>query len=289
MQELYTLDIFIPTYNRGALVKTCIEAAVSHCKDNDCHITVVDNNSKRDVPELRSSPKSGVKYICNYANFTANVNFLRCASLQTGKYFLLLGDDDLLLPAFNSIPKLLKRSSCRLAVFDGSLSNNEYVMDFKEYLIRKLWDPCEFGNLWHITSFIYTRGSFNLLGGLKHLNSMYPHAWATMTNILYDKGNNPYDLLVLPGSKYINVSGVSMKGTGSRPSFDSSEDYTSHTLEKTFQCSLFTLWATAFITLIDSSLTFDRLKHFYCKGVDKKIPGSYEYLIGLVENNTDLY
>lgn len=287
--KAHTLDIMIPTYNRGTLLKACIQAAVQHCNSNECLITVVDNNSRRDIPELRSTRAHAVKYVCNYANITANANFVRCAALQTGHYFMLLGDDDLLLPAFYSVTDLLKISSCRLAVFDGKGDTNEYITSFNAFLRQKLWNPCEFGELWHITSFIYSRGSFGILEGLKHLNTMYPHAWATIGGLLYNGDDGNWPVLVLPSSKYLKISGIQNPGICGRPTVDSDEDYSNQLLEKTFQCSLFTLWSTAWRRLIDPRITIERLKHFYCKATDRRYSGSYSYLMNLIEYNADWY
>ncbi len=101
MEKLLT--IAIPTYNRANYLDLCLE---NICKEtnkysNIVEIIVSDNCSDDNTSEVvEKYIKSGNKiiYIKNEKNIGMDRNFLQCLEKSIAKYFLMIGDDDVLLP-----------------------------------------------------------------------------------------------------------------------------------------------------------------------------------------------
>ena len=96
------LTICIPTYNRAAALKENIILVLEQLKtieEGEVEFIVSDNCSTDETYSLVSEfVESGAKIIYNRndANLGSTGNFLKCMHLATGKYILLLGDDDYL-------------------------------------------------------------------------------------------------------------------------------------------------------------------------------------------------
>ena len=96
------LSIAIPTYNRATYLDLClsqlceqtdrigkdIELIVSDNASPDATTQIVEKYCDSDVP---------IKYVRNMENIGADANILQCYKLATGKYVLLLADDDLIV------------------------------------------------------------------------------------------------------------------------------------------------------------------------------------------------
>lgn len=98
------LSICIPTWNRAQFLKLSLDSIKEQLSDIDnsrLEILVSDNCSTDSTPELvRNYMDAGmpIKYNRNNENKGYDGNFLKCIQLAVGKYILLLGDDDILLP-----------------------------------------------------------------------------------------------------------------------------------------------------------------------------------------------
>lgn len=105
------LSICIPTWNRAQFLKLSLDSIKEQLSDIDnskLEILVSDNCSTDSTPELvRSYMDEGmpIQYNRNEENIGPDRNFLKCAEMAKGKYVLLAGDDDILLP--DSISYLL--------------------------------------------------------------------------------------------------------------------------------------------------------------------------------------
>lgn len=96
------LTIAIPTYNRSALLDLCLSQLVPQAADfpGRVELIVSDNCSSDDTESVvRRHLDAGapVRYVRNAENVGPDRNFVQCFRLATGRYFLLLGDDDVLL------------------------------------------------------------------------------------------------------------------------------------------------------------------------------------------------
>lgn len=98
------LSICIPTWNRSKFVKIQLESFAEHLKGIDAseiELYISDNCSDDDTEEVvrqYTSQIAAITYNRNEKNIGAAGNFVRCMQWASGKYILLLGDDDILEP-----------------------------------------------------------------------------------------------------------------------------------------------------------------------------------------------
>lgn len=106
MNQLPLLSICIPTYNRVNLLSESLDILLTQINENnknDIEIIISDNASTDGTAELvteksRIFKHAYIKYIRQVENIGSDRNFLFVISKATGKYFLVLSDDDFLLP-----------------------------------------------------------------------------------------------------------------------------------------------------------------------------------------------
>ncbi|GHT33589.1 hypothetical protein AGMMS49574_19580 [Bacteroidia bacterium] len=128
------VTIAIPTYRRATLLKEAIDSAINQIDYNDYDIIVVDNNPERndETEELMLSYcNSHVSYYKNAENIQMAGNWNRLFTLATGKYVVLLHDDDVLFPNFlKRIMILSKKKNADLikplAYFSKEIINIQY-------------------------------------------------------------------------------------------------------------------------------------------------------------------
>jgi len=108
------LTIAIPTYNRAAYLDNGLSHLVREPEINTTEIELmVSDNGSTDATEsvVKRWLSQGLKinYIRNQSNIGPDDNFLQCFRKASGKYILILGDDDILLPgALGAILSVLK-------------------------------------------------------------------------------------------------------------------------------------------------------------------------------------
>lgn len=92
------LTIAIPTYNRADYLKRALLSIVEQY-DNRLEILVSDNASKDATEEivLEMQKYMPITYMKNKENVGMDMNFLQCFQKASGKYTVLLGDDDLII------------------------------------------------------------------------------------------------------------------------------------------------------------------------------------------------
>ena len=97
------LTLCIPTYNRADALKGNIEIIAEQLKeinDGEVEFIVSDNCSTDNTIEVVNHfIDAGIPIIFNKneLNLGSTGNFLKCINLATGKFILLLGDDDYLV------------------------------------------------------------------------------------------------------------------------------------------------------------------------------------------------
>jgi glycosyltransferase involved in cell wall biosynthesis len=128
------LTIAIPTYNRAKDLNSCLNSIFSQTNVNydDIEFVVSDNNSSDDTETVvREYIKKGfnINYIKNKKNIGPDNNFIQCFNLANGKYFWLIGDDDIVVDgALERILKVLKTNEEYGIVF---LNSYPFLNDFK--------------------------------------------------------------------------------------------------------------------------------------------------------------
>lgn len=111
MENEYALTIAIPTYNRLGYLKHCIKSVLDQIPTpgGGVEFFISDNASTDGTQEYMkelSAKYPFVGYYRNDENVGADNNFIKCLNRAKGKYTLLLGDDDVLLPG--AIDAILK-------------------------------------------------------------------------------------------------------------------------------------------------------------------------------------
>lgn len=93
-----TLTIAIPTFNRAKYLKRALQS-ISEQYDDRLEIIVSDNASQDETEEVVNEMRKciPIKYIKNEENIGYDMNFLQCFRAASGKYTVLLGDDDVII------------------------------------------------------------------------------------------------------------------------------------------------------------------------------------------------
>jgi glycosyltransferase involved in cell wall biosynthesis len=107
------LTIAIPTYNRAADLQACLaRLAGQPGVGSDVELLVSDNCSTDNTPAVvKAWQNKGVSitYLRNVQNIGPDNNFVQCYAAAKGKYFWLLGDDDMVLDgAVERVTSLLR-------------------------------------------------------------------------------------------------------------------------------------------------------------------------------------
>lgn len=146
MKKDYILTIAIPTYNRKKTLEKTLNSIFNQVVD-DVEIIVSDNAST-DGTEIYMKKISKqypyVKYFKNDINLGSDQNFKNCMELSSGKFVLILSDDDYLLDnSINFILNVVKanenlsliflnsrgfyQSECKYILTNSSLNENVYI------------------------------------------------------------------------------------------------------------------------------------------------------------------
>lgn len=98
IQNIPKVTIAIPTYNRPEYLRKAVASALNQTYKN-VEIVISDNNSAQGIPiEVKSIEDERLVRIIQTHNLGQAGNWNACVQLSTGSFFLMLSDDDLLLP-----------------------------------------------------------------------------------------------------------------------------------------------------------------------------------------------
>jgi len=137
------LTIAIPTYNREKDLSVCLNSIFSQKDINydDIEFLVSDNNSTDNTELLiKKFIKKGlpIRYIRNEKNIGPDNNFVQCFNLAIGRYFWLIGDDDIVLDgAISRILRLLKSNEEYGVVF---LNSYPFVKNYEKEMPSMIKD-----------------------------------------------------------------------------------------------------------------------------------------------------
>lgn len=144
-QDRYILSLCIPTWNRAKFLKVSLDSLLAQYEDENVksyiELIISDNASSdetKDVVDCYVNKGLPIRYSCNIENIGADKNFIKCMQLATGKYILLLGDDDILMPGTLAfLIDLLKEREVGLVHFqkqDNASSDYEVFSDTDYYI-----------------------------------------------------------------------------------------------------------------------------------------------------------
>lgn len=133
-KEEKILSICIPTYNRVRYLEISLLSIFKQMTPellDEVELLISDNNSQDETPKLVADyiDKGFIfRYVRNETNIGASKNFLQCMKMAKGKYILLLGDDDILLPdAIDTLVRALKKNDWGCVYLIVDASNGEIV------------------------------------------------------------------------------------------------------------------------------------------------------------------
>lgn len=125
------LTIAIPTYNGSKTISNMLNILLPQC-DNKVEIIVSDNCSTDDTPQIIAEYRKKypcIKMIRNEKNIGADGNFLQCMLQASGKYTMLISDDDIIVEdAISKIVSFLTfHPEVSLAYLDSVAFKDNYV------------------------------------------------------------------------------------------------------------------------------------------------------------------
>lgn len=97
------LTISIPTYNRAACLNLLLQSIVNQMTSGDAEkieVCIFDNFSTDNtavIVEPFTKKNAYISYVCNNENIGADNNFVKSFLAARGKFFWMLGDDEILL------------------------------------------------------------------------------------------------------------------------------------------------------------------------------------------------
>lgn len=96
------LTIAIPTYNRAKYLELCLAQISKQISGNEQYIELIvsDNNSSDETENIINNFLSTgltIRYIKNKTNLGPDKNIYQCYQMASGKYVLIVSDDDVLL------------------------------------------------------------------------------------------------------------------------------------------------------------------------------------------------
>lgn len=133
------LSICIPTYNRAAYLRQCLDSILSSVRgfEKDIEIIVSDNASEDETGEIANEYRSKHSFIRYHKNET-NVfekNFYIAASLAKGEYIWIFGDDDLMEPQAVRVVLEKIKENYNLVVCNYPLWSNDFTTAIRERIL----------------------------------------------------------------------------------------------------------------------------------------------------------
>lgn len=179
-------SIGIPAF-KSSFLKECIESVLLQTY-NDFELVIVNDCSPEPVKEIvESFNDNRIRYFENIKNIGAeNVvdNWNKCLDYSSGEYFILLGDDDKLLPNFlyefnlliDKFPDL-NVYHCRSKVINENGKTVKYTNSWpeRESVYENIWHRIMELRVQYVSDFLYKTSYLKSVGGYFKL----PLAWAS--------------------------------------------------------------------------------------------------------------
>lgn len=129
-EQNYYLTIAIPTHNRGAFLGRALDSILNQPHEG-VEILVSDNASEDDTERVvrERMEREEINYIKNSVNIGPDANFLQCYEKASGKYIMLLGDDDLIAEGgIQNIKNFVEQNpGCSCIFLNHAAFKNEYT------------------------------------------------------------------------------------------------------------------------------------------------------------------
>lgn len=175
------LSICIPTYNRACLLDQNLKCLCSQIVEN-VELIISDNcsdDNTRNVVMSYIKVGYNIKYFRNESNIGGELNFLQCFKMSSGKYVLLLGDDDFLCErAITTILSLIKENSNWGLIFLNAGRDLNMPEGLIEYEVHKsvesLLAQIHYGFTF-ISSCVINRSHFGSLNLEKYIGTFFVH------------------------------------------------------------------------------------------------------------------
>lgn len=132
------LAIFIPTFNRSEVLDKNLNLLCTEISQKDLPVTVViSDNASSDNTESVSRKYATqfdfVKYKRNIQNLGMDGNFLSCFEQASGKYTMLLGDDDYPVPGqLAYLVKILEKTEANLVHLKIGTSDTDPLIEYSQ-------------------------------------------------------------------------------------------------------------------------------------------------------------
>lgn len=180
------VHVLVPAYGESPYLDASLTSVLS-AGDPEVRLTVVDDGTPSDAVERRCRPfGSSVEYVRFPENRGVAGAFQACAELSRGKYTMLMGSDDVMLPGY---PAELRRLAEDLGSAE-MLTTGVTVVDANGAEVRPLPD--------RVKSLLTPRGAHprllsgdHLVAGLLTGNWLYFPAIAWRTDVLQAHGFRP--------------------------------------------------------------------------------------------------
>ncbi|KIS42941.1 glycosyltransferase family 2 protein [Kosakonia radicincitans] len=143
MKNSPLLTIAIPTYNRASYLDKLLSSLLSQSGEfsNSIEIVICDNHSTDNTEETCNkylAINNDIRYVRNDENIGMDGNFEKCFSLANGRYYWMIGDDDVLRPnALRTVLTILAKDNNYDLIYvnssDEIISDKQDVISFDEY------------------------------------------------------------------------------------------------------------------------------------------------------------
>lgn len=170
------LHILIPAYGDSPFLEETLRSVADLNHLNKVKVTVVDDGSKSEnIYAIVNSFKSlGFEYIKNDKNLGISENFHKCMSLSKGKFTLLLGSDDKIMPSAIEILELETSKNPNLDL----IQFRTQIIDFNGKIDKPFVDM--------VKNFFTPRGVFkHSIVGEKLLRSLLLGNWTYFPAIVW--------------------------------------------------------------------------------------------------------
>jgi glycosyltransferase involved in cell wall biosynthesis len=129
------LTIAIPTFNRAAWLDLCLSQLVKQAAPlgQQVEILVSNNNSTDNTEAIINkyvSSGTSITYIRNAENIGSDRNLLQCFKRSSGKYVLVMGDDDVILDgALGKIVSILEKGEYGVVFLNSYGFTNDFLAE----------------------------------------------------------------------------------------------------------------------------------------------------------------
>lgn len=125
------LTVAVPTYNGSKTIRNMLDILLPQV-DERVEVLVSDNCSTDETPQIIAEYREKypfIRYVRNEKNLGADGNFLQCAMLASGKFVMLISDDDIIIEnaLLNILTFLESNPDICLAYMDTVAFTDHYI------------------------------------------------------------------------------------------------------------------------------------------------------------------